>query len=131
IAFLKQRQLGRATFLPLDVIRGRNIPDHDKRMIESIEGFVGVAAELVSCEPRYSSIINNLLGNVLLAETLEHANRIAAKCQYRFRVVTLEGDVVNAGGSMTGGSLQKKGANLLGRQRQIEQLSEELKTTDD
>ncbi|GGD68628.1 chromosome segregation protein SMC [Paenibacillus nasutitermitis] len=131
IAFLKQRQLGRATFLPLDVIRGRNIPEHDKRMIESIEGFVGVAAELVSCEPKYSSIINNLLGNVLLADTLEHANRIAAKCQYRFRVVTLEGDVVNAGGSMTGGSLQKKGANLLGRQRQIEQLSEEIKTTDD
>ncbi|MFB9329668.1 chromosome segregation protein SMC [Paenibacillus aurantiacus] len=130
IAFLKQRQLGRATFLPLDVIRGRSVPEQDKRMAASVEGFVGVAADLVSSEPRYASIVENLLGNVLLAETLEQANRIAAKCQYRFRVVTLEGDVVNAGGSMTGGSLQKKGASLLGRTRQIEELDAEVKTTD-
>lgn len=130
IAFLKQRQLGRATFLPLDVIRGRSVPEQDKRMAASVEGFVGVAADLVDSEPRYASIVENLLGNVLLAETLEQANRIAAKCQYRFRVVTLEGDVVNAGGSMTGGSLQKKGASLLGRTRQIEELDAEVKTTD-
>ncbi|QHW30097.1 chromosome segregation protein SMC [Paenibacillus rhizovicinus] len=130
IAFLKSRQLGRATFLPLDVIRGRNIPDHERRTIAGMEGFVGVAAELVSCDAKYANIVENLLGNVLISETLEQANRIAAKIQYRFRVVTLEGDVVNAGGSMTGGSLQKKGANLLGRQRQIEQLDEEIKSTD-
>lgn len=129
IAFLKQRQLGRATFLPLDVIKGRSVPESEKRHIAGTEGYVGVAAELVDSEPRYASIVANLLGNVLLAETLEQANRIAAKCQYRFRVVTLDGDVVNAGGSMTGGSLQKKGANLLGRQRQIEELDEEIKGT--
>lgn len=125
IAFLKQRQLGRATFLPLDVIKGRSVPEQDKRQAASMEGYIGVAAELVSSEPRYENIVNNLLGNVLLAENLECANRIAARCGYRFRVVTLEGDVVNAGGSMTGGSLQKKGASLLGRQRQIEQLDME------
>ncbi len=129
IAFLKQRQLGRATFLPLDVIKGRSVPESEKRLVTGVEGYVGVAADLVGSEPRYASIVQNLLGNVLLAETLEQANRIAAKCQYRFRVVTLEGDVVNAGGSMTGGSLQKKGANLLGRTRQIEQLDEEIKQT--
>ncbi|CAM4250481.1 chromosome segregation protein SMC [Paenibacillus tarimensis] len=127
IAFLKQRQLGRATFLPLDVIKGRSVPEQERRLVASVEGFVGVAADLVGSEPAYSSIVANLLGNVLIAETLEQANRIAAKCQYRFRVVTLDGDVVNAGGSMTGGSLQKKGANLLGRQRQIEQLDEDIK----
>lgn len=126
IAFLKQRQLGRATFLPLDVIRGRQVPEHDKRTAESVEGFVGVAADLVSSDSRYAAIVNNLLGNVLLAETLEQANRIASKCQYRYRVVTLEGDIVNAGGSMTGGSLQKKGASLLGRQRQIDSLDKEI-----
>ncbi|GBF71964.1 chromosome segregation protein SMC [Paenibacillus sp. 598K] len=129
IGFLKQRQLGRATFLPLDVIRPRQLPEQDKRMVESLEGFVGVAAELVSCNDRYRSIIYNLLGNVLIAETLEQANRIASRCGYRFRVVTLEGDVVNAGGSMTGGSLQKKGANLLGRSRQIEQLDRDIRET--
>ncbi|MBB3109360.1 chromosome segregation protein [Paenibacillus phyllosphaerae] len=130
IAFLKQRQLGRATFLPMDVIRGRSVPEQEKRIIANVEGFVGIAAELVGSEPKYASIVDNLLGNVLIAQTLEHANRIAAKCQYRFRVVTLDGDVVNAGGSMTGGSMQKKGANLLGRQRQIEQLDAEVKETD-
>ncbi|SDT45145.1 condensin subunit Smc [Paenibacillaceae bacterium GAS479] len=125
IAFLKQRQLGRATFLPLDVIKARTVPEQDRRQIASIEGFIGIAAELVTSEPKYEAIVGNLLGNVLLADNLEAANRIAARCSYRFRVVTLEGDVVNAGGSMTGGSLQKKGASLLGRQRQIEQLDEE------
>ncbi|NBD22499.1 chromosome segregation protein SMC [Paenibacillus glycinis] len=130
IAYLKSRQLGRATFLPLDVIRGRNIPEHDRRTIAGMEGFVGIASELVSCDAKYAHIVENLLGNVLISETLEQANRIASRIQYRFRVVTLEGDVVNAGGSMTGGSIQKKGANLLGRQRQIEQLDEEIKSAD-
>lgn len=125
ISFLKQRQLGRATFLPLDVIKSRSVPEQEKRQVAAMEGYVGIAAELVTSEPRYQAIVGNLLGNVLLAENLEAANRIAARCGYRFRVVTLEGDVVNAGGSMTGGSLQKKGASLLGRQRQIEQLDEE------
>ncbi|MGN7453852.1 chromosome segregation protein SMC [Paenibacillus pasadenensis] len=125
ISFLKQRQLGRATFLPLDVIKSRSVPEQEKRQVAAMEGYVGIAAELVTSEPRYLAIVGNLLGNVLLAENLEAANRIAARCGYRFRVVTLEGDVVNAGGSMTGGSLQKKGASLLGRQRQIEQLDHE------
>lgn len=126
ISFLKQRQLGRATFLPLDVIRGRQVPEHDKRIASEVEGFIGVAADLVGSDKKYEAIVNNLLGNVLLAETLEQANRIASKCQYRYRVVTLDGDIVNAGGSMTGGSLQKKGASLLGRQRQIEALDQEI-----
>lgn len=126
IAFLKQQQLGRATFLPLDVIKGRSLPESDKRTVGAAEGFVGVAAELVDCDDRYRSIVDNLLGNVLLAETLEQANRIASRCHYRYRVVTLDGDVVNAGGSMTGGSLQKKGASLLGRSRQIEALDAEI-----
>lgn len=124
ISYLKQRQLGRATFLPLDVIRGRRLGEMDKRVVAELDGFVGIAAELVQADEQYKEIVYNLLGNVLLAENLEQANRIAARCQYRYRVVTLEGDVVNAGGSMTGGSLQKKGGNLLGRHRQIEQLDE-------
>src|SRR5690606_10580002 len=74
IAFLKQRQLGRATFLPLDVIRGRNVPEQDRRAAAAVEGYVGIASELVECEPRYARIAENLLGNVLIAETLEQAN---------------------------------------------------------
>jgi chromosome segregation protein len=127
ITYLKQRQSGRATFLPLDVIRARHMPESDRRMLEQAEGFIGVAAELVGSESKYTAIVSSMLGNVLLSETLEQANRIASKLQYRYRVVTRDGDIVNAGGSMTGGSLQKKSASLLGRQRQLEELEKEIK----
>ncbi|GIP36769.1 chromosome partition protein Smc [Paenibacillus sp. J31TS4] len=130
IAFLKKRQSGRATFLPLDVIRGRSVSDHDLRAVEGQPGFVGVAAELVRFDDKYRNIFSSLLGTVIIAETLEDANRIAAKCQYRFRVVTREGDVVNPGGSMTGGSQHRKTTSLLGRQRQIEELTREIAQAD-
>ncbi|GAB2701991.1 chromosome segregation protein SMC [Paenibacillus thermoaerophilus] len=126
IAFLKRRQAGRATFLPLDVIRGRSVGDMERRAVAECAGFVGVAVDLIGFDAPYRSIAENLLGTVLIAEKLEDANRIASRCQYRYRVVTLDGDVVNPGGSMTGGSQVKKTANLLGRQRQIEELAGEI-----
>ena len=130
IAFLKRRQMGRATFLPMNVIRGRSISDHESQTLKSSKGFVGIAVDLVSFDSTYTNIFSSLLGNVVVAESLEDANHIAAKAQYRYRVVTLEGDVVNPGGSMTGGSLQKKSTNLLGRQRQIEELDAEIATSE-
>jgi chromosome segregation protein len=130
IQYLKGRQLGRATFLPLEVIKARTIPEQEKRAAAGAEGFVGVASELVQYEERYAAIVGSLLGNVVIADTLEHANRIAARLNYRYRVVTLDGDVVNAGGSMTGGSLQKKNVSLLGRQRQLEELGQEIEASE-
>lgn len=131
IAFLKQRQLGRATFLPLDVIRPRQISASDKKLMEDAEGFVGIGAEMVNYDARYSDIVGSLLGNVVFASDLECANKMAARCQYRFRIVTLEGDVVNAGGSMTGGSQHRKNSNLLGRKRQLDQLAMDIAESDD
>ncbi len=130
ISFLKQRQLGRATFLPMDVIRPRQIGAGERQIAESAEGFIGIGADLVQYDERYAGIVGSLLGNVVIARTLEDANRIAARCQYRYRVVTLEGDVVNAGGSMTGGSQFKKNANLLGRKRQLDQLDQDILDTE-
>lgn len=130
ISFLKQRQLGRATFLPMDVIRPRQLGTGERQIAESDEGFVGIGADLVQYDDRYAGIVGSLLGNVVIARTLEDANRIAARCQYRYRVVTLEGDVVNAGGSMTGGSQFKKNANLLGRKRQLDQLDQDILDTE-
>ncbi len=130
ISFLKQRQLGRATFLPMDVIRPRQIGAGERQIVESAEGFVGIGADLIQYDDRYAGIVGSLLGNVVIARTLEDANRIAARCQYRYRVVTLEGDVVNAGGSMTGGSQFKKNANLLGRKRQLDQLDQDILDTE-
>jgi len=129
IAFLKRRQMGRATFLPMNVIRGRSISDHELSTLKAAKGFVGLAVDLVSFDATYQNIFSSLLGNVVVAQSLEDANHIAAKAQYRYRVVTLEGDVVNPGGSMTGGSLQKKSTNLLGRQRQIEELDQDIKSS--
>jgi chromosome segregation protein len=130
IAFLKRRQLGRATFLPMNVVRGRSIADGEQNGLKAAKGFVGIAVDLIQFEPAYQAIFASLLGNVVIAETLEDANHIAAKGQYRYRVVTLEGDVVNPGGSMTGGSLQKKTTSLLSRQRQIEELDQEIRTSE-
>ncbi|MBP1156044.1 MULTISPECIES: chromosome segregation protein SMC [unclassified Paenibacillus] len=126
IAFLKRRQLGRATFLPLDVIRGRSISESEQRQVQGMEGFVGIAVDLVQFDEPYRQIAGSLLGNVIIAQSLEVANRIAARVQYRYRVVTLEGDVVNPGGSMSGGSQQKKTTSLLSRQRQIEDMDKEI-----
>lgn len=130
IAFLKEKKSGRATFLPLDIIRERSIPNMEQKDIEASPGFIGIAVDVVQFEDRFRPVIANLLGNVIIAETLEQANRIAAKGKYRYRVVTLEGDVVNAGGSMSGGSQHRRNTSLLGRQRQIEEIEAEIKVTE-
>lgn len=122
IQFLKDRRLGRATFLPLDVIQRRVLPSHDIERMKLVNGFVGVAKDLVSCDPEYQVLVEHLLGLVVVAESLEIANQLARMLQYRYRVVTLDGDVVNPGGGMTGGSRQNNKSNLLGRTRQLEEL---------
>jgi chromosome segregation protein len=124
IAFLKKNRAGRATFLPLDVIKPRHLQPHDKERLAQTEGVIGAAADLVRSEPKYRTIIDNLLGTVVITGNLEQANRTARQFQYRYRIVTLEGDVVNPGGSMSGGSVQQKANHLLGRQRELEQLEE-------
>jgi len=103
INYLKKSKKGRATFLPLTTIRPRYIPNHVKNKITDISGFIGIASELVGNNERVADIIANLLGQTIVAETLEAANNIARAVNFKNRVVSLEGDVINAGGSMTGG----------------------------
>ncbi|MFR6278592.1 MAG: hypothetical protein ACLULM_06950, partial [Acutalibacter sp.] len=120
IRLLKQRDWGRATFLPLSTIRG-NV--YNPREIEAMPGFVGMANTLCSCEERYGSIRDNLLGRVAVAEDLDSAASIAKKTGYRLRVVSLDGQVVNAGGSLTGGS-RGRNSGLLSRASEIERVKE-------
>ena len=122
IEFLRRAQAGRATFLPLETIRGRRMSPHEVQMVKSASGFVGVAAELVTVDESLRPILDSLLGHVLAVETLPDANRIARVLQHRVRIVTLAGDVVNPGGSMTGGATGRKGAAILGRAQEIEAL---------
>ncbi|SFJ80033.1 chromosome segregation protein SMC [Thermoflavimicrobium dichotomicum] len=126
IAYLKEKRLGRATFLPLDVIQGRTLSNQDVQRLQNLSGFVGIASDLVQTDAKYEKLVSHLLGLVVVAETLEQANQIARQLQYRYRVVTLDGDVVNPGGSMTGGSRQQSKTNLLGRSRQIEELEQQI-----
>lgn len=120
IHLLKQRDLGRATFLPLTTIRGTVL---EEKEMEEMPGFVGVASRLCSCEEKYSGIRDSLLGRVAVAEDLDSAVAIAKRTKYRFRIVSLDGQVVNAGGSLTGGS-RAKNSGLLSRASEIQRVRE-------
>ena len=124
IRYLKSTDGGRATFLPLNTIKSRELRENG---LDDCYGFVGVASELCSCEEKYNNILGSLLGKIVIAEDLNSATSIAKKYSYRFKVVTLDGQVVNAGGSLTGGSLNRN-TGLLSRASEIEQLK---KLTDD
>ena len=123
IGLLKQRDGGRATFLPLDTIRGRSLRENG---LENEYGFVGIASELVRCDGRYGSVIENLLGATVVVEDLDCGIQMAKRHDNRFRIVTLDGQVINAGGSMTGGSVSRN-AGLLSRSGELEQLHKKLK----
>lgn len=118
INMLKRRDGGRCTFLPMTTIKGRALNESG---LERFEGFVGIAGQLCSCKPEYNGILSSLLGRIVVAEDLNCAVKIAKAYSYRFKIVTLDGQVVNAGGSLTGGSLARK-SGLLSRVSEIESL---------
>ena len=122
IEHLRKNNLGRASFLPISSIKGKKI---DK--IKGKEGVIGVAADLVQFDKKYEQIIYNLLGRTIIIDNMDNAIKIAKQNNYTFRIVTLEGDLINPSGSITGGSVAKKTVNILGRGREIEDLEKELK----
>ena len=125
IQYLKRTDSGRATFLPLNVIRGKRL---EERGVEACRGFVGVASELVSCDEGYRGIIANLLGKTVIAQDLDAAIAIANRYGHRFRLVTLDGQVLNAGGAMTGGSVSRS-AGILSRANELERLTVQQRQT--
>jgi len=120
IRFLKRCDGGRATFLPLNTIQGRSLQE---RGLDACAGFVGIAADLVHYDRAYEGIVRNLLGKIVLVENLDNAVAMARKFQNRFKIVTLDGQVMNAGGSMTGGSASKS-AGILSRANELTRLQE-------
>lgn len=129
IAFLKTNRMGRATFLPLNVIRAKEISFDLLQLVQKEEGFIGVASQLVTVEAKYVPIMGHLLGNTIIASTLQSAQRMAKKLHYRIRIVTIDGEVVNAGGSMTGGATKQTSQSLISRANQLERLEKEIETT--
>ena len=119
INFLKQRDGGRATFLPLTAIRGDVLREAG---VEREYGYVGVASQLVQFDQRYTEIFNNLLGRTVVVEDMDCGIAIARKYSNRFRIVTLDGQVLNRGGSMTGGSVSRS-AGILSRANELKELT--------
>lgn len=131
IQFLKQHSFGRATFLPLNIIKGKTLSQAQQQMIKGHPSYVGVASELIQFDSKYDDIVNSLLGNVVITKDLKGANEIAKLLQYRSRMVTLDGDIVNTGGSMTGGALKQKTSSLLSRKGELEELKRKLVDMED
>ena len=123
INYLKSNNLGRATFLPISNIKGRTL---DEKGLDDNLGFVAVASDLVECDAKYKQIISNLLSRVVIADDMDSAIGIAKEYKNRFKIVTLDGQVINPGGSMTGGS-RAKGAGILSRSNMIEELISQAK----
>ena len=122
---LKQAEAGRATFFPVSSMKGLT-PTEEMETGRNCTGYIGVATELVRCDDRFSEIVSALLGRTLVFDTLDHASDMAKKTQYRVKTVTLDGQVINAGGSYTGGSFKQK-AGILSRAGEIAALGEKLK----
>ncbi len=123
IAYLKETRGGRATFLPLTAIKSRRLNEED---LDDCYGYVNIASELVSTDKQYRDIIENLLGKTVVCEDMDSAISMAKKYKNRFKIVTLDGQVINAGGSMTGGS-KAQGVGMLSRSNEIEKLRASVK----
>lgn len=121
IEYLKRKNLGRATFLPLSIIKGKKIILNDG--IKKLKGFIGIASDIIEYDLIYDNIVNSILGKTIICDNMESALNVARISNHSYRVVTLDGEVINPGGAMTGGSIYHKNSNVIGRKREIEELA--------
>ncbi len=121
IAYLKENRMGRATFLPLTSINENVLKDAPA----SAKGYIGLASDLVKCDSKYKNIIKNLIGRTVVMDNIDNAINLSKKNGYKYKIVTLDGQLVNAGGSLTGGSINKT-QSLLSRSKDIEALKAEI-----
>lgn len=137
INYLKENKLGRATFFPLNIIKPKNIDYETRNKLNDIDGFIACAKELVKCDAIYQNIIDNQLGNIIVVKDLETANIVGKKIEYKYRIVTLDGEIIHAGGSLTGGSKKNNNSILKDKEdlrnitSKIEKCSENIETTYD
>ncbi|MCM1084473.1 MAG: chromosome segregation protein SMC [Clostridium sp.] len=124
IAYLKENRFGRATFLPINTIVDRT----NKRETVNEKGFIDYASSLVACSDKYKTVVNYLLGRIIVVDNIDNAIAISKKYRQSLRIVTLEGELINPGGSMTGGAF-KNSSNLLGRKRELDEIYERIENT--
>lgn len=124
INWLKTNHKGRATFLPISSMNPRSVPHGFQQKLAENEAFIGIAADLVSYDAMYENVFRSILGNVIVARSLKDANQLAQVVQRKYRIVTLDGDVVNPGGSMSGGAKKKSNQSLFTRDRELQSIEE-------
>ncbi|MCB5954897.1 chromosome segregation protein SMC [Enterococcus sp. CWB-B31] len=128
ITFLKQQHSGRATFLPLTAIKPRQLSAAVREKVKIVDGYLGIASELVRYPEKITTVVQNILGVTIIAANLESANRLAKTINYQYRVVSLDGDVMNPGGSMTGGATKKGNqGSLFSQTQELQTLTDQLK----
>lgn len=125
INYLKENKQGRATFFPLNVIKSRYLDDSTHDRVKTDAGFIGIASDLVNYDTKYKAIVQNQLGNVIVADSIDSLNRIGKMINYSYRVVSLDGEILHTGGSLTGGSI-KSNKNPLIEKNSIKKLSEDV-----
>ncbi len=125
IKHLKVNNLGRATFLPLTIIKGKKISV--PLNIKNIDGYIGIASEIIDIDTKYVAAVEYTLGRTIISKDMESALTIAKHSSYNYKIVTLTGEVINPGGALTGGSLHNKNVNIIGRKREIEELKLSIK----
>ncbi len=123
VAHLRKNKLGRASFLPISSVKGRKLD----KIKGNEKGVIGIASDLIKYSKKYEQIILNLLGRTVIVDNMDTAIKVAKKNNYTFRIITLEGDLINPSGAITGGSITKKTVNILGRGREIEKLEKDIK----
>lgn len=128
VRYLKNNNLGRATFLPISVIKPRSIDSESYETIKSMNGFVDIASNLVRYDTKYRNIVLSLLGTIVVVDNIDNANLISKKLKNRYKVVTMTGEVVNIGGSITGGSLKK--SSILSERYELENVIKDIDVLD-
>ena len=129
INYLKQNNLGRATFFPLNIIKSKEVDDNTLNVVRKSSGYIDVASNLVKNNNIYDNIVNNQLGNVLVVDNIDNANKISKLINYRYRIVTLDGELLHVGGSLTGGNIVQK--NVITEKYELEKYLNEAKHIED
>ncbi|MBE6068247.1 MAG: chromosome segregation protein SMC [Clostridium lundense] len=128
IKYLKQNNLGRGTFLPLNIIKGKRVLLN--KDIKNMNGYIGIASELIKYNNKFTPAIDYVLGKTIICDNMDNALILAKRCDYSYKIVTLSGEVINPGGSLTGGSIySNKNTSVIGRKREIEEIDNSIRET--
>src|SRR5574344_2045905 len=126
INYLKNNNIGRATFFPLNIIKSKEIDEATSNILKTMKGYINDAGSLVSYDPKYKGIILNQLGNIIVVDNIDNANIIAKKIQNRYRIVTLDGELINIGGSITGGKIKVR--NIINDKYELDKAKKDLES---